>query len=173
MFSGGFAGISVLSYYLPDWQNLTLAIAALAAVNILFRKFISTFLSLTLILSVPFLPESPRFLVTKGRYEEAQVILDRFASEASEPDDEPLLAPDISLFVIEKPGKAPPVTEILFSAFFGKGNTFVNLFISINFSFCYHQRRIFRCEHGLLRTWIWSFESVWKHLHKQRDQWCS
>ena len=58
---------------------------------------------LTSLLIVPFLPESPRFLVTKGRYEEAQVILDRFASEASNADDEPLLAPDISLFVIEKP----------------------------------------------------------------------
>ncbi|CBY41288.1 unnamed protein product [Oikopleura dioica] len=116
MFSGGFAGISVLSYYLPDWQNLTLCLVCSGSS----KHFIPTFLSLTLILSVPFLPESPRFLVTKGRYEEAQVILDRFASEASEPDDEPLLAPDISLFVIEKPGKAPPVTEILFSAFFGK-----------------------------------------------------
>ena len=49
------------------------------------------------------------------------MILDRFASEASNADDEPLLAPDISLFVIEKPEKAPPVTDILFSAFFGKG----------------------------------------------------
>lgn len=121
MFAGGFAGISILSYYLPDWQNLTLGIAALAAVNILFRKLTTVILRLTRFLSVPFLPESPRFLVTKGRYEEAQVILDRFASEASEPDDEPLLAPDISLFVIEKPAKAPPVTEILFSAFFGRG----------------------------------------------------
>merc|ERR1719276_345657 len=39
MFAGGFAGISILSYYLPDWQNLTLGIAALAAVNILFHPF--------------------------------------------------------------------------------------------------------------------------------------
>ena len=70
---------------------------------------------------VPFLPESPRFLVTKGRYEEAQAILDRFAIEASDQDGEPLIAPDISLFVIEKPPKAPPITDILFSKFFGKG----------------------------------------------------
>jgi hypothetical protein len=44
MFAGGFAGISILSYYFPDWQNLTLGIAALAAVNILFRKLIPLFL---------------------------------------------------------------------------------------------------------------------------------
>ncbi|CAG5087530.1 Oidioi.mRNA.OKI2018_I69.PAR.g11565.t1.cds [Oikopleura dioica] len=105
MFAGGCAGISVISFYLPDWQNLTLGIAALSAFNIIF---------------LPFLPESPRFLVTKGRYEEAQAILDRFAIEASDQDGEPLIAPDISLFVIEKPPKAPPITDILFSKFFGK-----------------------------------------------------
>lgn len=63
------------------------------------------------------------------------MILDRFASEASEPDDEPLLAPDISLFVIEKPAKAPPVTEILFSAFFGRGTILSSSHFSKNLVF--------------------------------------
>lgn len=110
MFAGGFAGLSVLAYVLPDWQHMTLGFAALTIINVVF---------------LPFIPESPRFLVSKGRYEEAQAILETIARKSNK--GTPLLLPDISLYMMVPTTKVPPTSSMFKSKFYRKVTLILSL----------------------------------------------
>ncbi|XP_068751499.1 solute carrier family 22 member 15-like [Montipora capricornis] len=65
-FALGVASLGLLAYLVPDWRNLTIA----TSVPTIFGFFILNQVT-----------ESPRWLASQGRYEEAEAILQRMASQ--------------------------------------------------------------------------------------------
>ena len=66
MFSLGYGSVSLWSWLLPRWDHMTLCLSAISS----------------LLLFAYFLPESPQFLWSAGRLQEAQVVLEMISSRA-------------------------------------------------------------------------------------------
>ncbi|CAG5078959.1 Oidioi.mRNA.OKI2018_I69.PAR.g9134.t1.cds [Oikopleura dioica] len=72
-FSVGYSGISLIAWFIPDWQGLSVAIGIFAAIQVFLCFFI---------------PESPRFLAIKNEIEKAGDVLKTIASKTNTKLDE-------------------------------------------------------------------------------------
>lgn len=75
-FSVGYMASSLVAYFLPDWRGFTLAYAGIAFATLL---------------TYPFYPESPFFLYSRGRRDEARKVLKEMGRKTNTEIDDQLL----------------------------------------------------------------------------------